>query len=895
MMHKTYDNLIVTTKLTPPRTTSQLVARDRLLSLIPLKETVPLVLICAPAGFGKTTLTRQYLQHRQQPYAWLSLEPNDNEPQRFLRYVVAALRTLNKNFAEVLFQSLCSTATIAPEHILPLLVNEIAGADNPMLLVLDDFHEINDTTTQQCIAYFIEHMPKDFSLIITSRTEPSLPLARMRVRQQLIEIRAEDLRFRNEELSNYLATQHINTRNVSEDDIVSLNQKTDGWIAGLQLALLSMKNTGDIHQLLTSLSGQDRFIMDYLTDEVLSQQDEATRSFLLTTSILPKMCAPLTEAVSGVDNAEPILKHLESRNLFLFSLDAKQEWFRYHPLFADLLKHQLARRGANSLNNAHIKASHWYLDHHMLDEAIAHAFSARAFDIAGQIIDQHGIRLIKNMQGPLLYRWGKQLPAEYLNETTPGRLFLLIVAALTSGRQFEPQWLAYAGQSINSPSTAPEEKLNLEIITNLIEVMQISRKRDFKSSALLLNEIAGQHQTSQHLLLGDFVGLTGGMTCYWTGEIDAAIHHLQPSCHLAESQNGAMYFPATLNLVAAHIWQGDLTQAEQRLQIAFQDLSRFSWTHSVGHGWLALAQGDLAYERYTLDEARTAYELAAQLTQYSPTNTILLLARARLAEIAALTHQDQQASELAQNVLSTEHRQNASFISVEYDWRIAEMLLTLKHFDQAAQWLDNYHITLDDEPTAINERLYLCLAKLAIQQHRAASALSLLSGLGKHAAHTGRLHTVMESEFLLALVLLAQGKTRQAKERFSAAISLAQQTGCYQFLAQTFPGSNTLLQGVLKTADPDPVVARIHYDASILTETSPPGSASQLKDPLSPKELKVLNLLAQGLANADIARQMFVSENTVKTHLKHIFTKLSAKNRAQAILLAGRYGLIDDS
>ncbi|MDH5376915.1 MAG: hypothetical protein OEX00_01170, partial [Gammaproteobacteria bacterium] len=411
---------------------------------IPEQNLPLLVLVCAPAGFGKTTWVRQFLQARNLAFAWLSLEPADSSPQRFFRYITASIRKDNTDFAEDLYRSLCSTAVLSVEYIIETLINEIAMVDSKIMLVLDDYHEIQDEVIHQGVSFLLDHAPDNFSLIITTRSDPNLPLARMRARQQLLEIRAQDLRFQDDELAQYLSSLPLPLHDLPSETLKRLNNKTEGWIAGLQLALVTVETAKDLQILLDSFDGQDRHVMDYLTDEVLSRQDESSKAFLLKTSILSRMNASLAAAVSEIATAEDILLDLERRNLFLFSLDAKRQWFRYHGLFADLLKHQLARSGPNAVRDAHLRASVWYREQHMIEASVDHAFAAQAYEVVGEIIDEHGVEMIRQMQGPLLYQWGRKLPSTKDFPFSPRRLFLLIMSAMVAGNLAESTWLQYA-------------------------------------------------------------------------------------------------------------------------------------------------------------------------------------------------------------------------------------------------------------------------------------------------------------------------------------------------------------------------------------------------------------------------------------------------------------------
>lgn len=882
---------ILTTKLAPPRSAAQVVARNRLLAGLHRPGTIPLTLICAPAGYGKTTFTRQYLQEEDVSFAWLSLEAADNDPQRFLRYLVAALRTVIADFADQLFQALSRSGTVGLEQAVSTVINALSDQAQNVILVLDDYHEIREPVIHQSVGFLLEHSPSNFSVVITTRREPPLPLARLRARRQLQEVDTRQLRFIDQDLADYL--QLLAITDIDVEHIQQLNKLTEGWIAGLQLALVAVRDEAGFRRRLQEFSGRDRFIMDYLVGEVLEGEDLEMQQFLLRTSILPRINASLAAAVCDLNEsrAQELLQDLLRRNMFVFSLDNQQQWYRYHKLFADLMQHQLARSGANTVSEAHIAASTWYERQMMLEPAMEHALQSGSIQLIANIVDRHGDDMIRSLQGPVLFRWGQNLPEPVISGAGPLRLIPLIISAIVSGQPIPPRWEQRARELHEGASELGAGAHSLAVLLACLDAMTSARKRDFNGALRRLQELDQHfHMDPDNPFLHQMYMLFSATIAYWQGNLtrsDALLTEILPP--LIQSRNGAMYFPAVLNLVIARCQQADMEGARHSLLSALDTVSEWSWQHTVGHGWLALGQGDIYFEQFQLQDATAAYQLAARLTRDSPTNTIYLLAQARLALIAGL--EGKADTDGVGQVMAEEHRANNSFIMAEYDWRIAEMLIGLQRLDEADAWLARCNISINDEPAPGLECLYLCLARLAVCRQQGMIVWPLLSRVLEVATNNGREWVRLEAELLQGLLLLASGKTRQARERLRAIIEEAGNHGCTRFLYHPAPGMSQLL-GDLRQQLPDQPLIESLFKAHAVAAPAGGLTDAPVTEALSPKERKVLELLAKGLSNREIGESLFVSENTVKTHLKHLYTKLRVSSRSQAIVQARHHGLV---
>jgi LuxR family transcriptional regulator, maltose regulon positive regulatory protein len=449
---------LLTTKLHRPRPRSRLVSRSSLVERLQQAMERPLTLISAPAGFGKTTLLTQWLAESSTPAAWLSLEPEDNDPIRFLTYLIAALQTVDAQLGTTALELLRSAQPPSTETLVALLTNDLMLAPvDDFALVLDDYHAITVGAIHRALTFFIEHLPPPLHLVIATRADPPLPLSRLRARGQLAEVRATDLRFSSEEASAFLHT--FMGLNLQPEHLAILERQTEGWIAGLQLAALSLQGRSDVSAFLSAFSGSHRFVLDYLSDEVFFRQPDPVQSFLLHTSILERLCGSLCDAITGQEGSQSILEALEKANLFVVSLDEERLWYRYHHLFAEVLNNRLQRTEPALVPDLHRRASSWYEAHSFVVEAVQHALVAADLEHAAHLIEHHGITIVFSGQHYTLLDWMDKLP-EALVRARP-LLALIHAAVLILVRQFEraESYLKEAENSVNA--NAPVESARL--------------------------------------------------------------------------------------------------------------------------------------------------------------------------------------------------------------------------------------------------------------------------------------------------------------------------------------------------------------------------------------------------------------------------------------------------
>ncbi|MDH4208968.1 MAG: hypothetical protein OEV76_08835, partial [Anaerolineae bacterium] len=404
---------LLTTKLRPPSPRSPLVARPHLLARLDEALQHRLTLVSAPPGYGKTTLLSEWLRRCEHPFAWLSLDEEDNDPVRLLHYLVAALQKINPQIGQTVVGMLLAPQPAQPELVLTMLINDIDGVTGPLALVLDDYQVIHTLAIHRLLTYLLDHLPPQMHLVIASREDPPLPLSRWRARGQLLEVRQADLHFSLEETGDFL--RQVMQLQLSPADVAAIHKRTEGWIAGMQLTALSLQGRDDAHELIQSFSGSHRHILDYLIQEVFERQTPAVQDFLLKTSILDQFTAQLCDTLTGRSDSHEILLALEQANLFILPLDESRQWYRYHRLFADLLRHRLDLvEGPDAARGLHRQASQWFSAQGSASDAIRHSLAAQDWPAAAALIGEATGPMLKQGEIATLLRWFQALPDQII-------------------------------------------------------------------------------------------------------------------------------------------------------------------------------------------------------------------------------------------------------------------------------------------------------------------------------------------------------------------------------------------------------------------------------------------------------------------------------------------------
>ena len=893
---------ILTTKLYIPLPRSNIVIRSRLLERLNEGLHHKLTLVSAPAGFGKTTLLSERLARRDQPAAWLSLDKGDNDPARFWSHFIAALQTIGPNIGAEALDALQSPQLPPIDSILTSLLNEIASILDDFILVLDDYHAVDSRKIDNALAFLIESLPPRMHLIIATREDPDLPLARLRARDQLVELRVKDLRFTETEAAEFL-NQAMGLR-LSTKDIAALESRTEGWIAGLQLAALSMQGLEDTAGFIQSFTGSHHFVLDYLIEEVLQKQPEIIQTFLLQTSILEQMCGRLCDVLllNPSVNGQETLERLVRANLFVIPLDHERRWYRYHHLFRDLLHQRLMHKmSPQEVSQSHIRASEWLEQNGDTPEAFQHAIAAIDFDRAARLAESAWEAMNESFQMGTWLKWVNQLPASVrrvrpvlctqmgsaymdLGNVEASESCLLDAEQCLKGPR-EDVVIVEAGQFDSLPSRiAFARAYNAQAQNRFSDVVK------FAEMALDLAPKGDDFTSVQvsTLLMG---------THWAEGNLDVSCK-LMSDWVEASKQAGKIFFAVAGSFGKADILiaQGRLRDAMQTYQQALELAAAHSAEQHTAHHHLGL--GTLYYERGEDERAalhfQKSFELGRQTTivdwayRKSLTQALLKESEGNLDDALDLLDE-------AQRFYVRTPTPNLRPV----DAMKASIYLKQGNLLKAQEWARTSGLSLNDEADYLHEFERLALARIALAEHqndpneqRWLDTIGLLERQVKLAEKQNRLHGQIEILILQALVFHSKGEITKALMSLEQALTLAEPEGYLRIFAAEGGSLMELLSKLDK-----PYLQK--YAEKILTvfpqsQDSPASilATQPLIEPLSERELEVLGLIAQGLSNQEITQRLFVALSTVKGHNLRIFAKLQAKSRTEAVARARELGLL---
>jgi LuxR family transcriptional regulator, maltose regulon positive regulatory protein len=883
---------ILATKLYVPPPRSKVVLRPNLIERLNegLSANRKLTLISAPAGFGKTTLISQWVATCGRPDAWLALDEGDSNPTCFLAYLVAALQTAAPKIGKGVMSSLLSPQPPPIESILTTLLNEITSIPDNFVLVLDDYHILDAKPVDDALTFLLEHLPTQMHLVIATREDPHLPLARLRARGQLTELRAADLRFTPAEAAEFL--NRIMGLNLSAEDIAALENRTEGWIAGLQLAALSMQGYKDTSGFIKSFTGSHHFVLDYLLEEVLQQQSESIQTFLLRTSILSRLCAPLCDAVlidTSVSGQET-LEYLERANLFIVPLDNERRWYRYHHLFGDLLRQRLHQSVASPTRNEgmvvaelHSRASQWYEDHGLEIEAFQHAAAANDIERAERLIEGKGMPLHFRGTVNVILEWLSSLPKTVLD----ARPLL---------------WVRYATLSlVTSQTTGVEERL--QAAEAAIQGAELDdRTRDMVGqiaaarATLALSRYQAETMIAQARRALEYLhpdNLTFRFTAVWTlafanllqGDRAAAGRGYSESLSISQASRDIF------STILAATGLGQVQELENQLYSAADSYRRVLQLAgdlplpNASEAHLGLAR--IFYEWNDLDAAEQHGQQSLQLArQYDKVIDRFVICQVFLARLILARGDVAGAAAMLAEAEQSVRRNNFVYRMPEV---AAARVLTLLHQGNltAAAHLAQTH----DLP--------LSRARIFLAQGDPSAALAVLEPLRQQMEAKGWEDERLKAMILQAVALQAHGEKDQAVQLLGEALALAEPGGFIRiFVDEGAPMVQLLRAASVHKILPDYVAKLLAALEAEQPETqekpglSPASPGQPLTEPLSQRELEVLQLLAQGLSNREISERLFLALDTVKGHNRLIFSKLQVQRRTEAVARARELGLL---
>jgi len=937
--------LMLATKLYIPPRRANVVLRPRLIERLNEGLHRKLTLISAPAGFGKTTLVSVWLASRSSEFkvlssefpepgstqnlklktqnlqvAWLSLDAGDNDPARFLAYLVAALQTIAATIGAGVLAALHSPQPPPIEAILTALLNEITAIPNHFILILDDYHMIDVTSVDTMLTFLIEHMPPQMHLMITTREDPQLPLARLRVRNQLNELRAADLRFTPAEAAGFL--NQVMGLDLSAQEVSVLETRTEGWIAGLQLAALSMRGRADVAQFVKAFAGDNRYIVDYLVEEVLQRQPERVRSFLLQTSILDQLSGPLCDAVTGQNDGVVLLDALERGNLFVVPLDDTRHWFRYHHLFADVLAAYALQEQPANVPNLHQRASAWYANNGLPADAIRHALAAKDFARAASLVELAWPAMDGRFQSATWLGWARAIPDEVVR-ARPVLSVAYAWALLNDGElEAADAWFLNAEQWLDTSARSVAEPV--------AEMVVVDEAQFRNLPASIATARAYQSQAR--------------------GDLPGSITYSRRALDLLPTGDHLRRGPAAALLALAQWASGDLEEAHQTLADAMANFQKIGNMHFAISGTYGLA--DIRVTQGRLHDAIQTYTQVLQLAlaQGEP----LLRGTADLyLGLSELFREQGELDAAMQNLLKSEQlgehaglpdwryrfcRAQARFKATQGDMSGAldrldaaeryyrrtpvpdvrplaalktRVWLAQDRLSEARRWVHEQGLSVDDQLSFLREFEHITLARVLMAEYARApadrairEAISLLDRL-QHAAEAGaRTGSLIEIGVLQALAHQSQGQLAPALVALERTLRLAEPEGYIRmFVDEGVQMARLLSTAAAQGMLPDYIgtlLAAFENATKDEGRTTNDGTTtaafvvhpSSFVEPLTARELEVLQLIAQGLSNGAISARLFLALSTVKGHNRSIFDKLQVQSRTEAVARARELGLV---
>ena len=908
---------LLTTKLYVPRAHPNLVPRPRLGDFLVEGMSRRLTLISAPAGFGKTTLLSEWRMMylgSEYPVAWVSLEEADNDPSRFLSYLIAALQAIEVNVGEAALASLHSPQPPPIESVLTALVNEIATIPKDFALVLDDYHLIANEAVHHAITFLLDHLPPQGHLIISSRVDPPLPLARLRAQGQMTEIRADNLRFTPEETATFLRSAM--GLDLPEESVTALEERIEGWIAGLQLAALSMRGRKDISGFIAAIRGSSRYVVDYLAEDVLRRQTEDVSAFLLQTSILDRLSGPLCDAVTERADGQEMLQRLERANLFTVPLDEERRWYRYHHLFSEFLRNRLRHAQPDREPQLHRKASSWYEHNGFVHEAVDHALATADHENAARLIEENFRDMLAHGEASLLLNWMEALPEELLRSRPrlciPCAWALLITGQLEAAesRVQDLERMVDAADFPLDEGGIPTSEEELAALSGEAAAIQafIVRNRGDVARSIELSRWALELLREDNITLRGIVALNLGGAYSMSGDLAAANASLTETITASErADNPFAALLATRELAELEVMGGRLHRAaglyRQALQLAEQRPFPAAGLAHVG-------MGELLYEWNDLDGAMHHLTKGIELGEQSGSTSIIFPGHAFLARIKWVQGDLAGAVRIMQQDEWSAHSLNLSSRDLN---RIAaygaRLRLAQGNVGEAARLLVERGIGVDNDLNHLNLFEHVMLARLLIARGEHDAALDLLRRLLEVAEATESMGIVIEILAIEALAGAARDEESWAMTTLWRALSLAERENYVRTFVDEGEPMAALLSRLLRaqqtrrsaslqdvsTEYVDALLAAFRGSSgsrALNTGAGTPSITRPLPEPLSQRELEVLQLVAAGESNREISGQLFVTVDTVKKHLTHVFNKLGVGNRTQAVARARELKLI---
>jgi LuxR family maltose regulon positive regulatory protein len=872
---------LIKTKVNIPAAPQNMVIREGLTKLVENTTTRKVTLISAPAGFGKTTLIADWVQHQNFRTAWFAISPSDNDLNHFLRYLILSLQQAIEN--PELQRSLEKAISIID------IINLFTDQCISLTVVLDDYHWITDQQIHNEIDLFIENLPEYLHLVIATRSDPPLHLARLRARGHLNEIRAADLRFTDSETADYLSA--ILKNKLSIADVNALTEKTEGWIAGIQMAAISMSTQKDYRSFIKSFTGSNRFIMDFLIEEVLVSQPENIRSFLIQTAILTHFNASLCNHLLKIDNSAEILEQLEKENLFISPLDDERNWYRYHHLFSDLLQQRLQDEIDNRINDLHASASQWYENNGLYSAAIDHALKAKMFEKAEKLISEIAEEKLNLSETNQLLTWIESLPSEILLQNPTLSLYYAWVLLL-AGK---------APAVIENHLSKFEAQTTIPSIANPIRAYLAAYQGKLADTNSLAQE-ALKNLPEDALFARSFSSWNFALATLGTGNLPESQRAFEETVQLSLRAGNLMTaVMAYCALAEIAINRGELKTAYQIFQesIHYGKGNRNQLLPITGLAYCGMGRIELEWNNR--DAAKQHLEDGlALLKNWSETGMLNgLISLAYLSEINGDLKQAEELLREARHIAV--HSDTTEMDDILVNANMMKFRIRQGNLDAAQEWLRSRNLVITSErdnnqnnsPGVKRKRTieYLTAARLMIKLEQYPQAFKMLEQLEKKSLEMGMKGILIEIHILKTLAFAGQRNDRAAQKALFEALSLAKNNHYTLSFIEHHDILAPILYEISREGELDAYVQRLLGEIPLDPESHLP-EEERLIEPLSKREIEILGFIAEGYSNKEIAQQTFISVPTVKRHVTNIHHKLGVKNRTQALNRARQLGII---
>lgn len=891
------------TKLHIPPAGKNIVHRPELFEKLNEGLKRKLILISAPAGFGKTTIVSDWINQYKIPTAWFSLDQGDNDPAEFLIYIISAIKSLEPAYGDGAIRLLNSPNSPSAESIASLLINEILNINQNFLLVLDDFHLIRSNEVLNLVTYLLEHIPGTIHIVILTRSDPALSVSRLRSQGQLVELRSSELSFSVNEIS-VLFNKKLKL-GLSSDDVNTLETKTEGWVAGLQLTAISMQGREDISRFIQDLKGDNRYIMDYLMEEVLKIQSDDIKEFLLQTSILEQMSAPLCNKMLNRNDSHLILEMLEKNNMFVIPLDEERSWYRYHHLFAELLKQRLKQKDTAVLTILHNTACEWFNNNAMPLFAIEHALKATNFEKSIQLLGQTAEGMWKNGQHAAILKYGDMLPDELI-KTNPEFGFYYAWILIAAGKIHKAEPFLVSAEEITEEQIKNKNSSNEDILYNKKLLGKIAVAFAYLNSHLEHSQkifdyckIAKDNLSEDNVLWYSWVWFSYGVAHFSKGDLRESNKAFNKAFEYGK-KSGNIYLISTIAIRMAENEQqlGHYKSAYKKCSDllalmkdkGYSEITRTEWTFAalyfiMGISHFMWADMDRAYENIKM-----AYDLCKSGRDIY-LNIFVLMVYSVVLKERGDNELKNKIDEM--ELLMKENDAPPYLISMYIGWKIF-FLIENNQIDEANRIASEYGLDTDKKKTHANEGAYASYARLLLAQNKLDEAEMLLSGLYELAESNNAIERMIELKVSYAVLFKRRGDHDKAILILIEAMEFASDENLLYYFINDHEDIKDILPRAVKmiASKNTGIPATFVESITRAIENKEKSKKINTRTDLSARELDILKQITNDLSNQEIADNLFISLNTVKTHLKNLYVKLEVDSRKKAVDKAKKLGLI---